>query len=108
MVPVTTLVAGHGSVAQLVRLWLVTLAANLAGGLAMAAIVIGSHPGLGPTAARIGRHYATLGTNWHSLALAVLVGARLFHSVLDSIFMFAGLVSGHAAYTWADWAGDVA
>ena len=35
----------------------------------------------------------------------VLVGAQLFHSVLDSIFMFAGLVGGHAPYTWADWAG---
>jgi formate/nitrite transporter FocA (FNT family) len=33
------------------------------------------------------------------------VGAQLFHSVLDSIFMFAGLIGGHAAYTWPDWAG---
>jgi formate/nitrite transporter FocA (FNT family) len=32
LVPVTARVAGHGSWPQLVRLWLVTLAANLAGG----------------------------------------------------------------------------
>ena len=35
----------------------------------------------------------------------VLVGAELFHSVLDSILMFAGLLSGGAPYSWADWAG---
>jgi formate/nitrite transporter FocA (FNT family) len=137
LVPVTARAAGHGSWYQLGRLWLVTLAANLVGGLAMAAMVIGSVPRLSRTAETLGRHYATLGTSWHSLLLAVLagivitlmtrmqhatdslgprlvaavsmsfllVGAQLFHSVLDSIFMFCGLVTGHAAYTWADWAG---
>ena len=35
----------------------------------------------------------------------VLVAAELFHSVLDSIFMFAGLLSGQAGYTWVDWRG---
>ena len=35
----------------------------------------------------------------------VLVGAQLFHSVLDSILMFAGLLAGHADYTYADWFG---
>jgi formate/nitrite transporter FocA (FNT family) len=29
----------------------------------------------------------------------------LFHSVLDSIFMFAGLLTGHADYGYADWVG---
>ncbi|MHB1432218.1 MAG: formate/nitrite transporter family protein [Streptosporangiaceae bacterium] len=137
MVPVAALVAGHGSWLHLIRLWVVTLAANLAGGLAMAAVVDVALPGLGPTAARVGRHYATLGISWRSLLLAVLAGvvitlmtrmqhaadglgpalvaavamsfvlvsARLLHSVLDSIFMFAGLISGRAGYTWADWAG---
>ncbi|HET9079798.1 MAG TPA: formate/nitrite transporter family protein [Trebonia sp.] len=137
LVPVTARVAGHGSWFQLGRLWVVTLAANLVGGLAIAAMVIGSTPGLRPAAVALGRHYATLGISWRSLLLAVLagivitlmtrmqhatdevgpqiaaavsmsfllVGARLFHSVLDSIFMFAGLLTGHATYTWADWAG---
>jgi len=35
----------------------------------------------------------------------VLVGAGLFHSVLDSILMFAGLLSGGAPYGWFDWLG---
>ena len=35
----------------------------------------------------------------------VLVAAQLFHSVLDSILMFAGLLSGHAPYGYADWVG---
>jgi formate/nitrite transporter FocA (FNT family) len=137
LVPVTARAAGRGSWFQLGRLWVITLAANLIGGLAMAAMVVSAEPSLGPTAATLGRHYATLGISWRSLLLAVLAGvvitlmtrmqhatdelgprlvaavsmsfvlvaAGLFHSVLDSILMFAGLLSGHAAYTWADWAG---
>jgi formate-nitrite transporter family protein len=34
----------------------------------------------------------------------VLIVAQLFHSVLDSIFMFTGLLGGQASYTWAGWA----
>jgi hypothetical protein len=30
--------------------------------------------------------------------------AALFHSVLDSLLTFTGLLGGHAAYTWGDWA----
>jgi formate/nitrite transporter FocA (FNT family) len=137
LVPVTARVAGHGSWVQLGRLWLVTLAANLAGGLAMAGMIVVSRPELRVTAAKLGRHYATLGFSWRSLLLAVLAGVvitlltrmqhatddygpklvaavamsfvlvagQLFHSVLDSIFMFTGLLGGPAGYTWADWAG---
>jgi formate/nitrite transporter FocA (FNT family) len=137
LVPVTARVAGHGSWFQLARLWLITLAANLAGGLLMAAMIVVALPELRPTAASLGRHYATLGVSWRSLLLAVLAGAvitlltrmqhasddlgpkivaavampfvlvaaQLFHSVLDSIIMFTGLLSGRATYTWADWAG---
>lgn len=137
LVPVTARVAGHGSWYQLGRLWLVTLVANLAGGLAMAGMIVVSQPDLRVTAAALGRHYATLGVSWRSLLLAVLagvvitlltrmqhatdafgpklvaavamsfvlVGAQLFHSVLDSIFMFTGLLAGHPGYSWADWAG---
>jgi formate-nitrite transporter family protein len=140
LVPVTARVAGHGSWPQLVRLWLVTLAANLAGGLVMAGLIVIALPDLRPTAAALGRHYATLGVSWRSLLLAVLAGvvitlltrmqhatddfgpkivaaiamsfvlvaAQLFHSVLDSILMFTGLLGGHAAYGWADWAQAMA
>lgn len=37
----------------------------------------------------------------------VLVGAELFHSVLDSILMFAGLLTGDADYTVLDWLGGL-
>jgi formate-nitrite transporter family protein len=136
LVPVTARVAGRGSWPELVRLWLVTLAANLLGGLVMAAMIVTAVPDLRSTAAELGRHYATLGVSWRSFLLAVLAGvvitlmtrmqhagddlgpklvagvamsfvllaAQLFHSVLDSILMFTGLLGGHAAYTWANWA----
>ena len=136
LVPVTARVAGRGSWWQLLRLWLVTLATNLAGGLVMAGLIVVARPDLRATAAKLGRHYATLGVSWRSLLLAVLAGivitlltrmqhasddlgpklvaavamsfvlvaAELFHSVLDSIFMFTGLLSGQARYTWGAWA----
>jgi formate-nitrite transporter family protein len=136
LVPVTARVAGRGSWPQLVRLWLVTLAANLAGGFLMAAMIATALPELRSTAASLGHHYATLGVSLRSLLLAVLAGAvitlltrmqhasddlgpkivaaiampfvlvaaQLFHSVLDSILMFTGLLGGHATYSWADWA----
>jgi formate-nitrite transporter family protein len=140
LVPVTARAAGRGSWLQLARLWLVTLAANLAGGLVMAGLIVVARPDLASTAATLGRHYATLGISWRSLLLAILAGvvitlltrmqhatddlgpklvaavvmsfvlvaAQLFHSVLDSILMFTGLLGGHAAYTWGDWASAMA
>jgi formate/nitrite transporter FocA (FNT family) len=136
LVPVTARVAGRGSWFQLVRLWVVTLAANLVGGLLMAGMIVVALPEVRSTAASLGRHYATLGVSWRSLLLAVMAGAvitlltrmqhasddfgpkivaavamsfvlvaaQLFHSVLDSIFMFTGLLSGRATYSWGDWA----
>ncbi|GHF32686.1 formate/nitrite transporter FocA (FNT family) [Amycolatopsis bartoniae] len=136
LVPVTAVVSGNGSWSRLLRLWVITLAANLAGGFAMAGMVVVALPELRDTAAATGMHYATLGTSWRSLVLAVLagavitlmtrmqhstndmgvklvaavampfllVGAQLFHSVLDSIVMFAGLLGGSAHYSWGDWA----
>jgi formate-nitrite transporter family protein len=136
LVPVTARVAGRGSWFELIRLWLVTLAANLAGGIVMAGLIVVARPDLDSTAARLGRHYATLGISWRSLLLAILAGvvitlltrmqhatddlgpklvaavamsfvlvaAQLFHSVLDSILMFTGLLGGQATYTWGDWA----
>jgi formate/nitrite transporter FocA (FNT family) len=140
LVPVTARIAGRGSWPRLVRLWLVTLAANLAGGIVMAAMIVYARPDLRATAAEAGRHYATLGISWRSFLLAVLAGivitlltrmqhasddlgpklvaavamsftlvaAQLFHSVLDSIVMFTGLLGGQAGYNWADWAGALA
>jgi formate/nitrite transporter FocA (FNT family) len=74
LVPVTALVAGRGSFAALLRLWAVTLAANLAGGLLMMWIVITARPDLGEAAITAGTHYADLGVGLDSFLLAVLAG----------------------------------
>lgn len=137
LVPVTAVVARAGTVVQLLRLWVVSLAANLLAGLGMAAMIIYALPDVQETAIEAGAHYAQLGINVRSFLLAVLagavitlltrmqnatdslgvkivpavmlsfvlVGAQLFHSVLDSILMFAGLLTGRAPYGWADWVG---
>jgi formate/nitrite transporter FocA (FNT family) len=140
LVPVIAVVAQEGTLLQLLRLWVLSLAANLVAGYAMAAMIVVALPGIGATAVETGSHYAHLGVSWRSFFLAVLagavitlltrmqhatenlgvqlvpavllsfvlVGAQLFHSVLDSIFMFAGLLTGHADYGYADWVGALA
>jgi formate/nitrite transporter FocA (FNT family) len=137
LVPVTARAAGRASWTALIRLWAITLVANLAGGLLMAAMIVEGRPDLRSEAVTTAAHYADLGITWRSLFLAVLagvvitlmtrmqhatdemgvkvvaaiampfvlVGAQLFHSILDSIFMFAGLVGGSATYSWLDWLG---
>ena len=137
MVPVIAVVARRAPVSALLRLWVVTLAMNLAGGFLMALMIVVALPDVKNTAMAAGTHYAQLGVTWQSFFLAVLagvvitlltrmqhatdsmgvkivpavlfsfvlVGAGLFHSVLDSILMFAGLLAGHPAYGWLDWLG---
>lgn len=137
LVPVISVVAKVGTVVQLLRLWAVTLVANLVGGFVMAALVVLALPSVHESAVKAGSHFAHLGVSWRSFALAVLagavitlltrmqnatpdlgvrlvasvtmsfvlVGAQLFHSVLDSILMFAGLLTGEADYDYLDWLG---
>jgi formate/nitrite transporter FocA (FNT family) len=137
LVPVISVVAKVGTLTQLVRLWAVTLAANLVAGLVMAAMIVVALPDVHDAAVKAGSHYAHLGVSWRSFFLAVLagavitlltrmqhatenlgprivaavmmsfvlVGAQLFHSVLDSILMFTGLLTGKADYGWLDWLG---
>ncbi len=137
LVPVISVVAKVGTLTQLVRLWVVSLAANLVAGYAVAGMIIVALPEVHEVAVKTGTHYAELGVSWRSFFLAVLaggvitlltrmqhatvqrmpqlvaavamsfvlVGAQLFHSVLDSIFMFAGLLTGKADYTYLDWLG---
>jgi formate/nitrite transporter FocA (FNT family) len=134
LVPVTALAAGNGSLLGLFRLWGLSLLGNLAGGWVVSWLIIYAMPELRPTAREVGGHYAGLGANAHSLALAVLAGlvitlmtrmqhatdslgvkivpailfgallsgGQLFHSVLDSLLMFAGLDSG-AHYGYGRW-----
>jgi formate/nitrite transporter FocA (FNT family) len=137
LVPVLSAVARPGQWTRLVRLWVVTLAANLIGALGVTAITVAALPKLDAVAITTGRHYAELGVSWRTFWLAVLAGAvitlmtrmqhasdslvvkivpaiampfllvggELFHSIVDSAFMFAGLTTGHAPYGWGDWAG---
>jgi formate/nitrite transporter FocA (FNT family) len=136
LVPVLSAVARPGQWTRLGRLWVVTLATNLAGGLGIMAITMAALPKLNGIATTTGRHYAELGVSWRTFWLAVLAGAvitlmtrmqhasdslvvklvpaiampfllvggELFHSIVDSVFMFAGLTTGHAPYGWSDWA----
>ncbi|MDT7709126.1 MAG: hypothetical protein QOG20_4733 [Pseudonocardiales bacterium] len=136
LVPVTAVVAREGTVVELLRLWVLSLAANLLGGFVMAGMIVVALPDVRATAVETGSHYAHLGVTWQSFFLAVLAGlaitvltrmqhatdslgvqlvpavllsfvlvaAQLFHSVLDSIFMFAGLLTGDATYGYGDWA----
>jgi formate/nitrite transporter FocA (FNT family) len=140
LVPVTAVVARAGTVTRLLRLWVVSLAANLIGGLAMAAMIVTALPGVRAAAVETGAHYAELGATAQSFFLAVLAGlvitvltrmqhatdslglqvvpailmsfvlvaAQLFHCVLDSIFLFAGILTGTADYGWIDWAAALA
>lgn len=137
LVPVISVVAKAGTFAQLLRLWAVTLGANLISGFGMAGMIVVALPDVHREAVEVGSHYAHLGVSWRSLFLAVLagavitlltrmqhatedlgvrlvptvlmsfvlVGAQLFHSVLDSIMMFAGLLTGKADYGYLDWLG---
>ncbi len=137
LVPVTAVVARKGTVAQLLRLWIVSLLANLAGGFVMAAMIVIALPDVRELARTTGAHYVNLGVSWESFFLAVLaglvittltrmqhatdslglkvvpavllsfvlVGAQLFHCVLDSIFIFAGMLTGSAPYGPFEWLG---
>ena len=140
LVPVTAVVAKAGSVLELLRLWAVTLLANLVAGFVMALLTITALPEVRTTAVTTGSHYAELGVSWRSFCLAVLagavitlltrmqhatdqlgvkivpavllsfvlVGAQLFHSVLDSIMMFAALLTNDAPFGYSDWLAALA
>lgn len=134
LVPVTAVVAKNGSVLGLLRLWVVTLIANLVGGWIITWLIVKARPDLHAVAIESGKHYVDLGINLQSFSLAVLAGAvitlmtrmqhatdnygvqlvpailfgallaggQLFHSVLDSLLIFAGLHAG-APYGYLDW-----
>jgi formate/nitrite transporter FocA (FNT family) len=74
LVPVAAVVSRHGSPGALARLWCVTLIGNLIGGWLVAWLLIRAFPELRVTALESGEHYAALGINLTSFALAVLAG----------------------------------
>ncbi len=75
MVPVVAVVARKGTVTQLGRLWGVTFVTNMIGGALIMFIVVTALPDLDETVIEVGTHYAELGANGRSFALAVLAGA---------------------------------
>lgn len=77
LVPVTAVVGGKGRIRDLLRLWAVTLAANLLGGWLVAALMMDALPRLAETAVHSAQFYPDLGIGWTSFALGVLGGAAI-------------------------------
>ncbi len=137
LVPVSAVVARQSRFRHLLRLWGITVVANLAGGWFITWLLMIGYPELHRTAVEAAAHYAGLGVNGRSFVLAVLAGAamtlltwmqhgtesvpakmiaavaigfllagaQLFHSVLDSLLMFAALHTSSAPFGYADWLG---
>ena len=75
LVPVMTVVARQATWRSLLRLWAVTLAANLAAGWVLTYVVIVGFPQLRLTAVEAGARYIDLGISWRAFALAIVAGA---------------------------------
>jgi formate/nitrite transporter FocA (FNT family) len=75
LVPVITVVVRQATLRSLLRLWLVTLLANLASGWIMTALIMAGFPQLRHTAIDAGAVYVDYGIGWRSFALALLAGA---------------------------------
>ena len=112
LVPVTAVVAGRASAAQLAKLWAGTLVANLIGGWLVMWLVMHALPDLGATAVESGRTFVEAPLDLQSICLALLAGAfitlmtRMQHgadsetgklaAALAGGFLLAGLVLFHS------------
>src|SRR4028118_1106557 len=74
LLPVTAVVAGRASGAQLARLWSGTLVANLVGGWLFMWLVAHGFPQLGPTLVESARHFVESPLDLRAVCLAVLGG----------------------------------
>ena len=137
LLPVGAVIARKGKLHSLIRLWVVTFAANLASGWVITYVIVAGLPALRATAVSAGRYYAvSIGLGGRAFALAVLGGvvitlmtwmqhssdsllapvvaaeitgfllggARLDHSVVASLVMFAALHTRHAGFGYGQWA----
>ena len=77
LVPVTTVVAGAGTLRQLLRLWTGTYVMNLLGGFIVAWLLVGAYPDLNETAVVLGEKITDRGISLESFKLAVLAGAAI-------------------------------
>lgn len=74
LVPVATVVSGHSTARSLLRLWVGTLVANLAGGYVVASLLMGALPRLAETARHTASFYSDLGIGWTSFSLGLVGG----------------------------------
>jgi formate-nitrite transporter family protein len=74
LVPVTAVVAKQARVRSLLRLWVVSLVTNLAGGWVVMGLIMTSFPFLRSGAIESATFYIHLGTTWLAFALAILGG----------------------------------
>lgn len=77
MLPVNAVLAGHGTVTQLVRLWAVTLVTNLAGGCAFMWLVVAAFPEYLPQLVSAATDYVSAGFSTQTVALAMLAGSTI-------------------------------
>jgi formate/nitrite transporter FocA (FNT family) len=77
LVPVTTVVAGHGTWWQLARLWVGTLIGNLVGGFFMSWLMMRAYPDLRATAVQSATHFLHMPLGLQSFALALLAGVAI-------------------------------
>ncbi|TAN30125.1 MAG: formate/nitrite transporter family protein [Actinomycetota bacterium] len=75
LIPVSTVIARQAKVRGLVRLWVGTLAGNLAGGWLFTWLIIVGFPELSGQAVESGSYYVHLGITMKAFALAVIGGA---------------------------------
>ncbi len=75
LVPVSTVIARQARFRMLLRLWIGTLIANLAGGWIFTWLIMRGYPDLSSTAISSGSYYVHLGYGLRSMSLAVLGGA---------------------------------
>lgn len=77
MLPVNAVVAGHGTVRQLVRLWSVTLVTNLAGGWLFMWLVVHAFPRYLDDLVKTAESYVTAGFSLETACLALLAGSTI-------------------------------
>lgn len=75
LVPITAVIAKEAAVAQLAKLWIGTLVANLASGWAFMWLVVLAFPGLRGTLIESATHYAHAPLSAETACLALLAGA---------------------------------
>ena len=75
LVPVAAVVARNASVPRLLRLWLGTLAANLAGSWVLMGLVMAGFPSIRATAVHLAAHPASQALGLHTLANMIVAGS---------------------------------